>query len=80
MVKYEPVLGGHSVQYIHPKDIKKEFNGIMKEINNLKGNSSNKRETVFKLTRIVGAIWKIHPFRESNTRTIFAFAVLLRNI
>ena len=77
MVKYETLLGGHSVLYSHPKDIKKELDSTMKEINKLKVTASNKHDIVFILTRIVAAIWKIHPFREGNTRTVIAFTVLL---
>ncbi len=77
IVKYEPVLGGLSVDYTHPKDIKKELNSVMKEINKLKVTANNKKEIVFKLIRIIAAIWKIHPFREGNTRTVVAFSILL---
>ena len=73
MIKYVPVLGGHSVQYSYPEDIKKELNGIIKEINNLKVNSSNKRETVFNLTRIIIAIWKIHPFERETLEQLCRF-------
>lgn len=77
MVKYEEVLGGDTVRYAYPKDIKKELTTTMKEINKLKRNGSNDRDVVFRLVRIIAAIWQTHPFREGNTRTIVVFAVLL---
>lgn len=77
MVKYEEVLGGDTVRYAYPKDIKKELSTTMKEINKLKRNGNNDRDVVFRLVRIIAAIWQTHPFREGNTRTIVVFAVLL---
>lgn len=77
MVKYEEVLGGDTVRYALPKDIKKELTATMKEISKLKRNGSNDRDIVFRLVRIIAAIWHTHPFREGNTRTVIIFAVLL---
>lgn len=77
MVKYEEVLGGDTVRYAYPKDIKKELTTTMKEINKLKRNGNNDRDVVFRLVRIIAAIWQTHPFREGNTRTVIVFAVLL---
>lgn len=77
IVKYEEVLGGDTVHYAYPKEIKKELTATMKEIGKLKRNGSNDRDIVFRLVRIIAAIWHIHPFREGNTRTVIVFAVLL---
>ncbi len=77
MVKYEEVLGGDTVRYAHPKDIKKELTATMKEIGKLKRNGNNDFDVVFRLVRIIAAIWHTHPFREGNTRTVIVFAVLL---
>ncbi|MBE7067370.1 MAG: hypothetical protein E7385_07460 [Ruminococcaceae bacterium] len=77
MVKYEDVLGGDTVQYAYPKDIKKELLATMKEIDKLKRREGNDHDVVFRLVRIIASIWHIHPFREGNTRTVIVFAVLL---
>lgn len=77
MVKYEEVLGGDTVRYAQPKDIKKELTATMKEIGKLKRTGSNDHDIVFRLVRIIAAIWHTHPFREGNTRTVIVFAVLL---
>lgn len=77
MVKYEEVLGGDTVRYAAPKDIKKELTATMKEISKLKRNGSNDHDIVFRLVRIIAAIWHTHPFREGNTRAVIVFAVLL---
>lgn len=77
MVKYEDVLGGDTVRYAYPKEIKKQLNEAMKEIAKLKRSGDNDKDIVFRLVRIIASIWQTHPFREGNTRTVIVFAVLL---
>ena len=77
MVKYEEILGGDTVRYSLPKNIKKELKAIMKEIAKLSRKGDNDKDVVFRMTRIIPKIWQIHPFREGNTRTVIVFAVLL---
>lgn len=77
MVKYEDVLGGDTVRYAYPKDIKKELTATMKEIGKLKRTGDNDHDVIFKIVRIIASIWHTHPFREGNTRTVIVFAVLL---
>jgi len=77
IAKYEDVLGGDTVRYTFPKQIKKELNAVMKEVKKLKRTDSNDKDIVFRLERIIATIWQIHPFREGNTRTCIVFAVLL---
>ena len=77
IAKYEDVLGGDTVRYTFPKQIKKELDAVMKEVKKLKRTDSNDKDIVFRLERIIATIWHIHPFREGNTRTCIVFAVLL---
>lgn len=77
MIKREEILGGDTVRYAYPQDIKKQLTAAMKEIKTLKRSGNNDRDVVFRLVRIIAAIWQIHPFREGNTRTVIVFAVLL---
>lgn len=77
IVKYEEVLGGDTVRYAYPTEIKKQLTDTMKEITKLKRSGNNDRDIVFRLVRIICAIWQIHPFREGNTRSVIVFAVLL---
>lgn len=76
MIKAEDVLGGDTVRYAYPKEIKKQLTAPMKELSKLKRNGDNDRDIVFRLVRIISQIWQIHPFREGNTRTTIVFAVL----
>jgi len=77
ITKYEDVLGGDTVRYTFPKQIKKELDAVMKEIKKLKRTENNDSDIVFRLERIIATIWQIHPFREGNTRACIVFAVLL---
>ncbi len=77
MVKYEDVLGGDTVRYAYPKEIKKQLSEAMREISKLKRTADNDKDIVFKLVRIIASIWQTHPFREGNTRTVIVFAVLV---
>jgi cell filamentation protein len=77
MIKPEDVLGGDTVRYAYPKEIKKQLMVSVKEIAKLKRNGQNDKDVVFRLVRIIAQIWQTHPFREGNTRSVIVFAVLL---
>ena len=76
MTKPEQVLGGDTVRYSHPKEIKKELAAVFKEIPALK-KAKDRDDLIFRIVRITAKLWEIHPFREGNTRTVVAFSVLL---
>lgn len=75
-MKPEEVLGGDTVRYAIPSEVKKQLNMASKEIARIKPNAS-KKDIVFKIVRITATIWQTHPFREGNTRSVVAFSVLL---
>jgi len=76
VIKHDAVLGGDTVHYAYPNQIKKELDEASKEIVKLKKNDP-KQDLLFKLVRIAAKIWQTHPFREGNTRTVISFIVLL---
>ena len=76
MTKPEYVLGGDTVRYSHPKEIKRELAAACKEIPMLK-KAKDQSDLIFRIVRITAKLWQIHPFREGNTRTVVAFSVLL---
>ncbi len=76
IVKPEEVLGGDTVRYAAPSEIKKQLQEASKEIARLKA-TEDPKTLVFKIVRLTGSIWQTHPFREGNTRTVVAFSVLL---
>lgn len=53
MIKYEDVLGGDTVRYAYPKEIKKQLNETMREITKLKRTGDNDRDIVFRFVRIL---------------------------
>lgn len=76
MVKPEEVLGGDSVRYAAPEEIKKQLDATSKEIAKLKL-TDEPRSLMFRIVRITASMWHTHPFREGNTRAVVAFSVLL---
>lgn len=76
MIKPEDVLGGDTVRYAYPKEIKKQLNDSVKELAKLKRTGENDRDIVFRTVRLLAQIWQTHPFREGNTRSVIVFAVL----
>jgi len=76
LIKHEEILGGDTVRYAHPNQIKKELDEASREISKLK-KSDPKQDLLFKLVRITAKIWQTHPFREGNTRAVISFIVLL---
>lgn len=76
IMKPEEVLGGDTVRYAMPGEIKKQLDAASKEIAKLKV-TGEKKVLLFKIVRITASIWQTHPFREGNTRSVIAFSVLL---
>ncbi len=76
MIKPEDVLGGDTVRYAWPKEIKKQLAASMKDLAGLRRTGENDREVVFRLVRLIAQIWQTHPFREGNTRSVIVFAIL----
>ena len=62
IMKPEEVLGGDTVRYAIPSEIKKQLNMASKEIARIKPTAS-KKDIVFKIVRITATIWQTHPFR-----------------
>ena len=74
--KNEVVLNGLSVIYSNYKDIDKDFEIIQKDIDSFQWKTSSKTEIIHKIARIISAIWRVHAFREGNTRTVCMFLYL----
>lgn len=77
MIKTEDVLGGDTVRYAYPKEIKETTGGVHERISQARRNGGNDRDIVFRMVRIIAQVWQTHPFREGNTRSVIVFAVLL---
>lgn len=71
--KTEPILNGLSVTYSDYKNIISDLNNIQKIIDCINWESLSKNEMIKKVAKIISSIWKVHSFREGNTRTVTLF-------
>lgn len=74
IIKEELVLPGLSLEYSQAKDISKEMNACLKKMNEVNWDSLPFDEKVATFTDHLTELWKIHPFRDGNTRTTITFA------
>ena len=73
MEKAEPILGYMSIEYSPPNDIEHMATKILNQINAVDWTSLSLDEQAKELSEGFAQLWKIHPFREGNTRTIITF-------
>jgi len=71
--KEEDVLGGQSIEYSDPFDIVSNIHHVLKDMRNKEWNSFKLEELANQFCESLAALWKIHPFREGNTRTTVTF-------
>ena len=76
IVKEEVVLPGYSLPYSDYKNIEKELDEKLSELNSIAWKNLNTSEIAYTFARKLALIWKIHPFRDGNTRTMLSFAYL----
>jgi cell filamentation protein len=74
--KEEPIINNKSVEYTTHKNIIKEMNNIDLRYFSRNWKSLEKEDYIHLFARMIAEIWKVHPFREGNTRTVSAFAYL----
>lgn len=71
--KPEIVLEGRSVRYSPPAQIEGHARAALSDLARIElGNLKEGRPAV-RFAQTMGALWKAHPFREGNTRTLLAF-------
>lgn len=68
--KREKLLAGLSVLYSDNEKIPDDLNSIFEELHNSEWNKLSKSGFVSKIARIFSKIWRVHPFREGNTRAV----------
>ena len=74
--KIERVIPGLSLEYTAPKRITKELEDNLETLNCIEWNKLSLDDKAKKFTRLLARIWRIHPFRDGNTRTMMTFAYL----
>lgn len=71
--KPEPALGGISIEYSQFESIKPDVISILSKMNSIKWDKLGIEEIAIIFSKNMAELWKVHPFREGNTRTIITF-------
>ncbi|MFI3214395.1 MAG: Fic family protein [Eubacteriales bacterium] len=71
--KSEPALGGVSIEYSEYDNIKEELDLILEEMRHIEWSCLDLKDLTEVFSKSMAELWKIHPFREGNTRTIVTF-------
>lgn len=72
--KREEVLGGISVQYAYPSEIKSYAEKAIANLHKTDWNGLTLEDKSQKFAIYIAALWQAHTFREGNTRTTIAYA------
>jgi cell filamentation protein len=71
--KAEAALGGISVEYSDVRDITNRAISICGKINDISWELLGTVEKAEFFSKYMAELWKVHPFREGNTRTVITF-------
>jgi cell filamentation protein len=71
--KQEAVLGYTSIEYAKPDIIEKEATVILQKLNAVNWEALGLDGQAQTLSDYMADLWKVHPFREGNTRTTITF-------
>ena len=71
--KAEEALSGLSVEYAEVFDIAIQGETVLSEMNSVNWNDLNEKDKAVTFSKYMADIWKVHPFREGNTRAIITF-------
>lgn len=72
--KEEIVIPGLSLEYSRPENIERDLRSAIDNLNRVNWTGKNIDEIVAEFTGKLAKIWRVHPFRDGNTRTTLAFA------
>lgn len=71
--KEESVLGGMSVEYSDPFDIVADLHHTLKNMRDKEWKAMDLDTLTVEFCSSLARLWKIHPFREGNTRLMITF-------
>ena len=71
--KAEIALGGLSVEYSDVSDITKHATDVCEKMNSLSWDLLDINEKAKQFSIYMAELWKVHPFREGNTRAVITF-------
>ena len=70
------VIPGLSLEYAKPTDIRHKLNDDINELNAMRWNEKSDDEKSLAFAKILTKIWKVHPFRDGNTRSVLSYACI----
>jgi cell filamentation protein len=76
LFKEELVLPRYSVPYSDPKMISHDLKRKLSDVNETKWSGMSDDELTMLFARKMALVWKVHPFRDGNTRTILSYSYL----
>lgn len=76
LVKEELVLPGCSIPYSEPSKIEKDLKDKIRHLNSYAWQNMDVYNISIIFAREMALLWKVHPFRDGNTRTMLSFAFL----
>lgn len=68
------VIPGLSLEYAKPEEIEEKLIHDVHDLNSIRWGEKNINDKSNEFAKILTKIWKVHPFRDGNTRTILSFA------
>ncbi len=71
--KSEKVLGGLSIEYADHERIQQEAEAVLSRMKNTKWDQMSLEQKSIEFSNQMADLWKVHPFREGNTRTTITF-------
>ena len=71
--KLEPALGGISIEYSDCFDIVKDATLVLNKMNQYAWQKASLEEVAKMFSQYLAELWKVHPYREGNTRTVITF-------
>lgn len=71
--KAEPVLGGISIEYSDCFDIERDASYVLDKMNRYAWEKASIEDVAKIFSKYLAELWKVHPYREGNTRTIVTF-------
>lgn len=74
--KAEDALNGISVEYSDVFDIKRDAEAALEKMRNYRWQDASMDEAAERFSGYMAELWKAHPFREGNTRTVVTFCAM----
>ena len=77
--KEEIVIPGLSLDYEKPGKISKSVNDKIRDLEKVNWSNMTTKQISFEFARKIALLWKVHPYRDGNTRTTLAYADIYAN-